>query len=182
LGGFQRVLAELPKKQFHSTVLLMMTFAQMKSWGVRLLVILTVFEVAALHLNRRPLPFAAKEILMESNDESYFPRLVCVLRNDRLTPVRYLAVSDDMPAYEIIPQEGGPRHLNTWCTSTTDHLLAPGSSREVWIWIPDPDSIPKVSVSIFYEDTSVLSWLTRRWADDRRARVDVDLRELPRSK
>lgn len=131
-----------------------------------LLLALLLFEVIALHLNRRPLQLVAKEIRHGEPGEPYSPRLVCELTNDRITPIRYMAVSDDFPAYEIILD--GHMDRQTWCTSTSDHWLAPFS--RVTLEIPVPKRrFHDCRISVMCESTSLLTWLLWPSADYERA-------------
>jgi len=146
-----------------------------------LLLVLLLFEVAALHLNRRPLQLVAKEIRFEKPEEQGTPArpwLVCELKNDRITPIRYFALNDEMSVYEIVsPQFNG---RNNWCTPNDDHWVAPFSS--VTVRFPVPGPLTGVKVSIWYTDTSLLSGLLSIAADDRRATTETDLTRLPQLK
>lgn len=141
-----------------------------------LLLALLLFEVAALHLNRRALQLVAKEIQLSPPGEPHSSWLVCELINDRITPIRYLAVNDHLPGYEIT--HDGKVGRNFWCTADSNHWLAPCSS--VSVRIPVPDTHSKVKVSIFYADTSLLSGLLWLWEDNRLATTEADLITLPR--
>jgi hypothetical protein len=130
-----------------------------------LLLLLLLFEVVALHLNRLPLMLVAKEIHAEEDGSRW---LVCELRNDRITPIRYLAVSDDFPAYEVVRD----RHtdLQTWCTSDFDHSVMPFS--RVTLRMPVPKSgLKDCRISVICTGTSLLSWLLWPSSYDERASV-----------
>ncbi len=140
-----------------------------------LLLALLLCEVAALHFNRRPLQLVAKEIQLSQPGEPHSFWLVCELINDRITPIRYMAVNDHLPAYEIT--HDGKVGRNSWCTADFNHWLAPCSS--VSVRVPIPDAHSKVKVSIFYADTSLLSGFLWLWEDDRRATTEADPITLP---
>ncbi|WP_395736744.1 hypothetical protein [Prosthecobacter sp.] len=130
-----------------------------------LLLVALLFEVVALHLNRRQLHMAVREI-RENQDGSR--RLVCELINDRITPVRYLAVNDHLPAYEMM--RDGRRDLQTWCTSTMDHWVAPFGSVKMEIPVPKR-RFHDCRISVMCEGTSLLSWLL--WPSDDFERASV---------
>lgn len=137
-----------------------------------LLLLLLLFEVVALHLNRRPLQLVAREIRAGRPEEETSSRyMVCELINDRITPIRYLAVSDDFPAYEMV--RDGRRDVQAWCTSTRDHWVAPFSRVRLEIPVPDTQGVHDCRISVMCEGTSLLTWLLWPSADYERASVDI---------
>ena len=130
-----------------------MTRAKIMHRLTMLVLPLLLFEVVALHLNRRPLELVASEIRADENDSRW---LECELRNDRITPIRYWAVSDDFPAYELL--HDGRMDWQMWCTSTNDHWVAPFSSVKMRIPVPE-NAGHDCRISAMCEGTSLLSWL-----------------------
>lgn len=143
-----------------------------------LLLPLLLFEVVALHLNRRPLQLVAKEIWINKSDARHSRWLVCELKNDRITPVRYWTLDGGgTPAHEIVSPK--PVARMNFCTTDHNHWVAPFSS--VILRVPVPETLADVRVSIFYWDTSLLSGWLEMVADERRATTREDLSSLPRS-
>ncbi|WP_395751760.1 hypothetical protein [Prosthecobacter sp.] len=134
-------------------------------WLTLLLLVLLLFEVVALHLNRRQLRLVVREIRKNQDGSS---RMVCELINDRITPIRYLAVSDHTPAYEV--ELDGRRDVETLCTSTMDHWVAPFGSVKMEIPMPK-GGFHDCRISVMCEGTSLLSWLL--WPSDDFERASV---------
>jgi len=145
--------------------------------------IVLLLEVVSLHFNQLSIRITPLRIENSSESNMYYPRLVCRISNPRLTPIRYMAVSDSMVAYEIIFRDinGLESRGNNWCTANFSHTLGPLSSKEVWIWtegVPD-----EFDASIFYLDTSFLSWFSPlfRFADEKRATKFVNTKDIPKT-
>ena len=140
-------------------------------------------ETAVLHYNRqRSIELIPLRVEYADASEPYFPRLICRIHNPRITPVRYLAVSESMVGYQnVYPDNAGDRvHTNFWCTASFNRTLRPLSSREIWIWIPDAPE--RFSTSIFYVDCTLLSNIfpfLERTSQDNKASAYVNLKELP---
>lgn len=140
-----------------------------------LLLPLLLFEVVALHLNRRPLELVLQEIRAGEDDSRW---LMCELRNDRITPIRYMAVNDDFPAYEML--RDGRMDWQMWCTASNDHWVAPFSSVRMRIPVPE-NAGHDCRISVMCGGTSLLSWLLRSSAEYERASVSLmDGKPVPR--
>ncbi len=153
--------------------------------------ILLFGEVITLHVNQIPIeltPLRFEKWVGNEDDEGnhYYPHLVCKLYNPRLTPIHYSAIGDSMVAYRAQsldrPEEKSENHYdfyNSWCTANMGFTLPPRSSREVWMWVPDAPQ--ELDVTIYYKDTSLLSWFSpfyREFHHGGEARTIVDFSEL----
>jgi len=140
-------------------------------------------ETAVLHYNRqRPTELIPLRVEYADASKPYYPRLICRIRNPRITPAPYLAVSESMVGYEnVYPDTAGDRvHKNSWCTADFKFTLGPLSSREIWIWIPDAPE--RFTTSIYFVDRTLLSTILpflERTSQDSKASAYVNLTEIP---